>query len=155
MHKPASMKSLFDEDAYKEVLHRVNQITGGHTGKWGRMDAARMLHHCQQPLAVALGRKPLKKPNFIVSLLMRTFKSSLYNDKAWKQNLPTAREYRVEGEYDFQTEKTGLIGLIHDFYGEKDRADWEPHVVFGSFTPEQWGQMQYKHLDHHLRQFGL
>ena len=149
------MKSLFEKEAYNELLQRVGRVTEGHTGKWGRMDAASMLHHCQQPLAVALGRKPLKKPNFIVSLLMRTFKSSLYNDKPWKKNLPTATEYKVEGTYDFQTEKAALIKLIQDFYREKDRKSWEPHVVFGPFTPEQWGQMQYKHLDHHLRQFGL
>ena len=38
---------------------------------------------------------------------------------------------------------------------EKDKKEWDPHPVFGSFTPEQWGQMQYKHLDHHLRQFNV
>lgn len=84
------MKSLFDESAYKEVRVRIDQLTADGTGKWGRMSGAQMLLHCQKTLAVFLGRQQLKNPDFIMSLLMRAFKSSLYNDKPWKQNSPTA-----------------------------------------------------------------
>ena len=45
--------------------------------------------------------------------------------------------------------------LIESFYNLKDRNEWNPHPMFGKFTKQQWGQMQYKHLDHHLRQFGV
>ncbi len=27
------------------------------------------------------------------------------------------------------------------------------HAFFGPLTGKQWGRLQYKHLDHHLRQF--
>ena len=29
-----------------------------------------------------------------------------------------------------------------------------PHPFFGRLTPAEWAIQQYKHLDHHLRQFG-
>jgi hypothetical protein len=29
-----------------------------------------------------------------------------------------------------------------------------PHAFFGSLTPDEWAILMYKHLDHHLRQFG-
>lgn len=91
----------------------------------------------------------------MLKVLGKFFKKSLYNDKPWKQNLPTAKSFKVEEDKDFATEKEVLISLIRDFYQEKDKKEWDPHPAFGSFTPEQWGQMQYKHLDHHLRQFGV
>jgi hypothetical protein len=149
------MKSLLDESACKEILLRLDKIPEDGTGKWGSMSAAQMFHHCQKPLAVALGRQQLKKPGIIMAFLMWAFKASLYNDRPWKHNLPTPREFKVELDFDFQTEKAELKGIIRDFYQEKDKEKWEPHIVFGSFTPHQWGQMQYKHLDHHLRQFGV
>ncbi|NND11366.1 MAG: DUF1569 domain-containing protein, partial [Flavobacteriaceae bacterium] len=37
----------------------------------------------------------------------------------------------------------------------RDKAEWEPHPSFGYYTKDQWGKTQYKHLDHHLRQFGV
>ncbi|MEC8832876.1 MAG: DUF1569 domain-containing protein, partial [Bacteroidota bacterium] len=83
------------------------------------------------------------------------FKKSLYNDKPWKQGLPTAKGFKVVDDKDIAEEREVLIELINDFHSKKDQKEWDPHPVFGSFTPEQWGQMQYKHLDHHLRQFGI
>ena len=119
------------------------------------MNVAQMLSHCKNPLMVALGRKDLKKPNFLTKLLYKSFKSAMYNDKLWKKNLGTPKEYKVVAEKDFNSEKAALLGLIDDFYEERKREVWEPHPVFGYFTYDQWGMLQYKHLDHHLRQFGV
>ena len=30
-----------------------------------------------------------------------------------------------------------------------------PHSFFGPLTPDEWAILMYKHLDHHLRQFGV
>jgi hypothetical protein len=29
------------------------------------------------------------------------------------------------------------------------------HFIFGAMTMEQWNALQWKHIDHHLRQFGV
>lgn len=110
-----------------------------------------MLDHCKQPLKLALGKLVLKKQFFPFASL---FKKSLYNDKPWRQNLPTVKAFKVAGDKDFETEKAELLDLIDSFHNRKDQKDWNAHPVFGKFTPQQWGQMQYKHLDHHLKQFG-
>ena len=78
----------------------------------------------------------------------------MYNEKLWKKNMPTTRQFKVEDEMDFAKEKKALLGLINDFYATRDLKERKSHPAFGHFTYEQWGQMQYKHLDHHLRQFG-
>ncbi len=149
------MKSIFDQNAYNEVLQRINILTENSTAQWGKMDVAQMLRHCQQPLAVSLGTKTLKKPNLLMKWIYGTFKTALYNDKPWKQNIATAKEYVVDSACDFQDEKKKLKILIDDFYAQRNKTVWEPHPSFGDFTTEQWGMMQYKHLDHHLRQFGV
>lgn len=150
------MKSLFNTEVHAEILSRVNQLTDSSKGLWGKMSVSQMLRHCQFPLKIALGDyNNTKGPNPFMKLLMKSFKKNLYNDKPWRQNLPTAKMLKVTDERDFSVEKEKLTVLINDFHQQKDKKVWDPHPVFGSFTYDQWGQMQYKHLDHHLRQFGV
>lgn len=137
------------------MLKRINLLEPDSKPLWGKMDVAQMLNHCQYPLLVALGRKSLPKPNMVTKLLYKSFKSAMYNDKLWKQNLGTPKAYKVVGDKEFNTEKESLVALIDDFYAERDKEIWDPHPSFGHFTHDQWGQLQYKHLDHHLRQFDV
>lgn len=150
------MKSIFNIEAYEEILSRVNQLSQSSERQWGKMDVGQMLCHCQFPLKIGLGRQnPNSKPSPVLKLMGKLFRKSLYDDKPWRQNLPTAKALKVVEDKDFATEKEKLVTLIKDFHQQKDKKVWDPHPVFGSFTHEQWGQMQYKHLDHHLRQFGV
>ena len=55
----------------------------------------------------------------------------------------------------FNSEKVKLLNLINELHEQKDKEQWKAHPIFGHFTKAQWGQMQYKHLDHHLNQFGV
>lgn len=87
--------------------------------------------------------------------MARLFKKSMYSDKPWRKNLPTIKKFKVEDEREFEAEKKTLNELITAFHGRREQKEWNPHPMFGEFTPEQWGKMQYKHLDHHLRSFGV
>ena len=149
------MKSLFEKEAYDDILGRIEKLDENTSAQWGKMDVAQMLYHCQQPLDVAIGRKTLKKPNFIMKLILRSIKSSMYNDKPWKPGSPTVAEYKVTSNKDFNTEKEALLALIGEFYEYGNSRELGPHIAFGQLTHDQWGMMQYKHLDHHLRQFGI
>ncbi len=149
------MKSLFETEAYSEILNRISKLNESSQGSWGKMEVGQMLHHCQFPLSLALGRYEMKKPNPFMKLIFKSFKKGLYDDKPWKPNLPTAKPFKVVDKKDFQPEREILIGLVTDFHQEKERKNWDSHPAFGVFTHEQWGKMQYKHLDHHLRQFGV
>ena len=149
------MESLFERSTCNGVVERIDKIKAETQPNWGKMNAGQMMRHCQYPLEIALERKTLPKPNFIMGLFMRSFKKSMYNDKLWKKNTPTAKQFKVEDERDFAKEKKALLALINDFYATRNQKERKPHPAFGFFTYNQWGQMQYKHLDHHLRQFGV
>lgn len=148
------MKSLFDTEAYKEINTRLETLSPNETPKWGKMNPAQMLHHCQKAFEVPLGKSDLKRPNIFVRTLVKTFKKSLYNDKPWKQSLPTTKQFKVTEPRDFQKEKNRLKELMEEFHQKGADYNWPEHPAFGQFTASQWGQMQYKHMDHHLRQFG-
>ena len=149
------MKSLFDSETHTEILNRIDNLSESSQREWGKMEVGQMLRHCQFPLKVAIGKHTIKKLNFFMRLLYKGFKKSMYNDKPWKHNLPTAPGFKVEDKKDFKEEKDKLVSLINDFYSERIKKARDPHPAFGDLSYDQWGQMQYKHLDHHLRQFGV
>lgn len=147
------MKSLFDAETYSETKNRLDILSETSEKQWGKMTAGQMLHHCQGPFNIMLEKKDYGlKPNFIAKLF---FKKMFYNDKPYRKNLPTAKFLKESEPRDFYTEKKNLETLLIEFESQKEREEWKPHPGFGYFTKQQWGQMQYKHLDHHFRQFGV
>ena len=147
------MKSLFDQEAFQEIQRRVGELKPTDKGQWGRMDVGQMVWHCQVPLKLAIKNKPNdKKGNLLIRLF---FKKSLYSDKPWRKNLPTTPFAKAQEPKDFTVERYKLLDLIREFYELRERNSWNPHPLFGKLTHEQWGKLNYKHLDHHLRQFGV
>ncbi|NER16223.1 DUF1569 domain-containing protein [Spongiivirga citrea] len=149
------MKSLLTEEAYKEIRNRLENLNTESQRVWGKMNVNQMCKHCQFALEVPLEKKMMPSPNPIMKLVFKAFKSSMYNDKLWKKGLPTPKEFQVTYEPNFEVEKQKLTELVDEFYNKNDKQDWIRHPAFGNFTSEQWGKMQYKHLDHHLRQFNV
>jgi hypothetical protein len=88
-------------------------------------------------------------------MVFKLYKPLMYNDKPWSQNLPTVRDFVIREEKDVEIEKEKLSALVTKFHQYKDTTEWPLHPMFGKFTHEQWGKMQYKHLDHHLTQFSV
>lgn len=147
------MNSLFDETSYTEIKNRIQKIETTTQPQWGKMTAAQMFAHNIIPLEVVMEKRPpVGKPNFLMKLL---FKKMMYNDKWYGKNLPTPAPFKVETEKEFEEEKQQLLVTIDEIYGQRNRDKWPTHAMFGDFTPQQTGQMLYKHLDHHLRQFGV
>ena len=147
------MKSLFDKEAYEEIMKRIDALSPDSQRLWGKMSVGQMVWHCQFPLKIAI--KNEDKGVRGNPLVRWFFKKSLYSDKPWRKNLPTAPGLRATEEKDFKTEVEKLKELVMQCHEVRDRKEWNPHPLFGRFTPQQWGQLQYKHLDHHLRQFGV
>lgn len=147
------IKNLYDPAAKQEIIERINKLTPETPRQWGKMDVAQMLAHLQQPLEVALGHRTIKG-TFFFNLIMPLFKKTLWDDKPWKKGLPTDATYIMTGETkDFNTEKTKLLELISQF-NEAALRD-KKHPVFGFMTKEQWSRSGWKHIDHHLKQFGV
>ncbi|WP_432411626.1 DUF1569 domain-containing protein [Rasiella sp. SM2506] len=145
------MKSLFETEALNEIRTRLGSLSENSEKQWGKMTSGQMMHHCQLPLNVILEKENYNlKPNWFVKTF---FKKAMYSDKPWRKNLPTVKQFKETTPRDFTTEKQHLEQLLIEFEAQREREDWKPHPSFGELTKEQWGKMQYKHLDHHFRQF--
>ncbi len=146
------MKSLFEESVYTEILERIDLLHENSERQWGKMTMGQMAWHCQFPLAIGIKNKDKGNGNFFVKLF---FKKQMYNEKPFRKNLPTAPNLKATVPKDVTVEKAKLKELVCQFYECRSRTSWNPHPLFGKFTHQQWGQVQYKHLDHHLKQFGV
>lgn len=148
------VKNLFDQQAYNEIMIRLQNLSATSERKWGKMTAAQMLAHCKEAYKVPLTSKKLKRK--LISYIGWIFSPMLYNDRPYRQSLPTAPNFIIKDDRDFEKEKAEMLSIVKAFHerGASGIGD-KMHPTFGRFTAEQWGKSMWKHLDHHLRQFGV
>ena len=146
------MKSIFDKNNYDGLINRLQKLNNSSTPAWGKMNVGEMLHHLNLTIEAPLGKIKTKgKPNFF----MKLFKSVLYNDKPFGKGAPTPKDFKVTGPYNFESEKEKCISNLNEIAANGVGGNYQPHVFFGKITNEQWGLHFFKHIDHHLTQFGL
>jgi hypothetical protein len=149
------MESLFQSTAADKMLARLEKLQPGAQPMWGKMKVSQMLAHCEVPLEVALGKKQLKR-TFMGVIFGKIGKRQVLKPEPFKKNLPTDPNFIVKHNPDFSTEKQKLATLIKEFSAaDPIQVASKPHPFFGNMTAEEWGWLQYKHLDHHLQQFGV
>jgi hypothetical protein len=150
------MKNLFESEAVKEVKERVALLRPDSAGLWGTMNVAQAVAHCSAGLECATGDR-LPPRELVGRFLGRVIKPlALGNDSPLRRNSPTAKSLVVADERDLEIERDRLCGLIDRFVARGPAGcTTHPHAFFGRLTPEEWATLQYKHLDHHLRQFGV
>jgi hypothetical protein len=149
------LKNLFQQETVDEVIARIDRLQPTSQRQWGKMDAAQMMAHCGITMDIASGR--LNLPRIFIGRLIAPFFKSIYtNEKPFGKNSPTGKELVVSGERDFAREREQLKVKVRQFCeGGEGRCTRHPHPFFGSLTPQAWSRGMYKHLDHHLRQFGV
>ena len=148
------MRNLFDPVDRQSILERLGRLQPGAARQWGKMGTAQMLAHCSIALEAATGDKP-RKQALIGKLLARFVKSSLLGERPFGKDSPTDPTFIVTGEKDFAAERQHLATLVNLFSElGPEKAAAQVHSFLGRLTGEEWAVMMYKHIDHHLRQFG-
>ena len=148
------MKSIFEPDDRHGILARIAALRPEAQREWGKMDPAQMLCHCAIALETGTGDRPMKQ-KLIGKILMPFLRSKILGERPFGKNSPTDPTFVVSGARDFAAERTRLTGLIHRFVEKgADAAGTQEHAFFGKMTGQEWGELMYKHIDHHLRQFG-
>jgi hypothetical protein len=148
------MTTLFDPAVRQTILDRLAKLSPDSKRGWGKMTASQMLTHCSRAMEVGTGDLPLKQ-SFIGKIFAPFARSSFLSEKPFGKNSPTDPHFVVRDEKDFAKEKAHLISLIARFcQAGPDQAGKHPHSFLGKISGDDWGLVMYKHLDHHLRQFG-
>ena len=150
------MKNLYNEADKNEILNRLDNLKVDAVRQWGKMNIVQMLAHLNVSLETPLG-KNFPKRAFIGRLIGKLVKKKFINDQPMPKNSPTDKMYVITdiSMKDFEKEKQRAKELITLFYNNgREKCSQHPHSFFGKLTPDEWGILQWKHFDHHLRQFG-
>ena len=146
--------SVFHPTPYASLNARIEALQPDAVRRWGRMDAAQMLAHVSVPLEQGLGKQQLP-PEFAwpLNVVVKWF---VLRQKQFKPDLPTAKAFVVADRREFEREKARLVANLREIRARGlEGGPWASHTLFGRLTNDQWGTLTYKHLDHHLRQFGV
>jgi hypothetical protein len=150
-----SNPNYFSKEVSNKILERINSLTPSNQALWGTMSVSQMLAHCNVTYDMLFTDK-YPKPNFLVQTLLKLFvKPTVVGDKPYKKQSQTAPAFIIKDERNFENEKQQLIQNITKTValGEAYFEGKASHS-FGKLTAKEWNNMFYKHLDHHLSQFG-
>ncbi|WP_299672513.1 DUF1569 domain-containing protein [uncultured Polaribacter sp.] len=150
------MKSIFTKEVTKEVIDRIENLSATTQPNWGKMSVAQMLAHCCVSYEMVYTDKHPKPNAFAKFMLKAIVKKFVVSDKPYAKNGRTAAQFLITEEKDFKHEKSRLIHFLNQTQelGTSYFDGKESHS-FGKLTIEEWNNLFYKHIDHHLTQFGV
>jgi hypothetical protein len=146
------MKTLQQASERDEIIERLGRLRPDAAGQWGKLTCHRMVAHVADALRMAMGELPV--PFKRTPLRFGPVKHMVIYWLPFPRNAPTAPEllHRELGGWD--DEVRAVRDRIAAFPEGDPPGGWPVHPVFGRLSGRDWGALQYRHVDHHLRQFG-
>jgi hypothetical protein len=121
--------------------------------RWGKMNCRQMLAHVVDGMKMALGEISCQPKQ---SFLRRSpFKQIVIRWLPFPKNAPTAPELLSRKPEEIADEIEKIRELIGQFAKRNPNEDWAEHPLFGKLSAKDWGVLAYRHIDHHLEQFGV
>lgn len=149
------MSSIYNQQDASEFINRIQKLSPVTQHIWGTMTVSQMLAHIQEPIKVALGvSKPRR--SVVGFLFGKMAKKGIINHQPFKKGLPTDTSFIISDERSFESEQQNAITLIQAMQkaGPSGITN-NKHPFFGKLSAAEWNTLTVKHLDHHLRQFGV
>jgi len=152
-----TMKTLANPENKREIVRRLGAIGPGSQRRWGKMTVAEMICHLSDALRVAMSEKQAKPiSNWFSRSIMKW--AGLGLPMQWPHGVSTVPECEagVGGTRaaEIESDLRDLRELFERFTRQPRDFEYAEHAIFGRLTEEQWMRWGYRHLDHHLRQFG-
>lgn len=149
------MPTIFDASTRANLVERFARLRPNAKPQWGKMSAGQMLGHCTAGLEMMLGEKAVApKPG---PFRLAPLRYLIIHVLPWPQGAPTAPEL-IMPPYagDWSADQAALKRAV-DAAGARGAAGgpWADHPAFGKLSSHSAGVLMWRHLDHHLRQFGL
>jgi hypothetical protein len=151
------MKNLLENADRDALIARLQNLNPDSRRRWGAMTASQIVPHLTDPLRVAIGDRTARPMNSIFSNPVVSTLAVWW--MPWPQSAPTAEEF-IQGKggtppAEFERDKQALLLAIHRFAHHPENELFRPNPVFGRLSRRAWGRLMWRHVDHHLRQFGL
>ncbi len=150
------LPNIFTKEVAEGVIDRINGLTTSSQPLWGKMNVAQMLAHCCVPYEMVYTDKH-PKPGFFMRFILKSFvKKGVVSDKPYAKSIKTAPAFLISDQKDFETEKKRLVDYIRETQVLGAYIfDGKFSLSFGPLSANEWNNLFYKHIDHHLKQFGV
>jgi Protein of unknown function (DUF1569) len=152
-----SLPNIFTKEVSEQVVARIEKLTPNSPHLRGKMNVAQMLAHCCISFEYCFEPEKHTRPNRLMRQIITLFaKKMVTSETPFPKNSRTAPEMIMNTEHNFAIEQVRLINFIQkvQIQGE-DYYDGLESRSFGKLNKEEWSNLFYKHLDHHLQQFGV
>jgi len=147
------MKSIWDTDAQREVHDRLTTLSADRRARWGKMSAQQMVCHLNESLKMALGE--LKVAPKKLPIRYPPLKQLIIYLAPFPKNAPTAPELVITTTPNAWTRDVDDLQTLVDRFAARGKdGPWADHPAFGRLSSRAWGVLVYRHMDHHLKQFG-
>jgi hypothetical protein len=149
-------KNIITPEIKTEIINRLTNLKPDAPAQWGKMNVRQMLRHCSEGFLISYGEiVPSKKmASWPLRKLMRymILNSETPAPKGKAQTfIEVDQVLKKVDPTDFETERCQLIEIVKNFPSKNTH---HTSTMLGVMTPENWGRLNYTHLDHHLKQFG-
>lgn len=126
--------------------------------KWGKMNPQQMVEHISGFFRVSANK--LHFPLVTPEDQLPKFKAFLQSDKEFRENTKAPVLPEEPQPVQFAGLEDAILDLekeVNDFIllFTNDSTLTTQHPVFGDLNFDEWVLLHYKHVVHHLKQFGL
>jgi hypothetical protein len=149
------MKNVIEEEGYKDILTRLENLNDDTKPEWGTMNSAQMLSHCTVSIKLAFNEiEPEYNEKFLT--VGKIVKDKLFDSDVFTKNVPTSNEFLNTDREDFPNNKLIFLEYLKRI-NETDLnfANTGKHPYFGKLDVNEWGKLIYKHTNHHFIQFKI
>ena len=149
-------KNLLQPEVKEEIVSRINKLSPQTKHEWGKMNVNQMLYHTAAGLQIAYGEiKTSPRGNWLMKQVMRHFilRTDMPTPKEKAETFPEINTVSLGiNPTDFEGERKKLLELVKTFPAKELHPT---SSLLGKMSKENWARLNYTHLDHHLKQFGV
>ena len=151
-----SMENIFEKEVTDGLINRIEKLNPESQPQWGKMSVGQMLAHCSVTYEMVYTDIHPKATGVKKFFLKSVIKRFVCSEKPYPKNAKTGSQFIQTSEKEFEKEKKKLIDFL-----VQAQKDGEPFYEgkasnsFGVLSVREWNNMFYKHLEHHLQQFGV
>lgn len=147
--------SLHHTEARLSIKTRLLALQPEQQPKWGSLNTAKLMAHLIDSFAMVFSEKDNITPGGVFFATTLGQWLIIRSPVPWPKGVQVPPEFFATDPVDFAADRQRVLAYLDRFAQPPQRFQWAPSPEFGVLTWRQHGYLQYRHVQHHLKQFGV